>query len=446
MTTARLGLMMFLQFFVWGAWFVSTGIYLPAVVHAELIPPSYAAAYFAAAVAPLFFSYLADRFFQAQFVFGVLHIVGGAIFFGIAQYCDASFIGAEIIAQGEDAAKAAAAELPKSSGQWFSLLIFLQMCCYAPTLGLANSISFNVMKDPDAEFPIIRVFGTIGWIAAGVTVGSLLAVQNSPDQFRVAGVAAIALGLYAMSLPSTPPGGKDQAFSIGGLLGIDALQLMKDRSFAVFLIGSTLICLPLSLYYSYAANFANEMNVADATSKMTLGQVSEVGFMVAMPWFFRRLGVKWMLLVGMLSWVVRYGLFAGATLNESEWMILAGILIHGICYDFFFVTGQLYVDKAAPKSIRSQAQGLLVLAIYGIGFTAGSYLSGPLQAYFDTDPSPDAVAIDWMPFWICPAVFAFVTAGVFAVLFKNPVMSEAELADVDTTGELLTETDEPSVP
>lgn len=450
MTLFRLGLMMFLQFFVWGAWFVSAGIYLPAVGQDALVPSTYAGAYFAAAVAPLFFTFLADRFIPAQIVLGGLHLVGGAILFLVAGFCESNFV---VTPEGQEA-------IAVANASYFVWMMFAQMCCYAPTLGLTNAVAFNTMTDPDSQFPIVRVNGTIGWIAAGLAVGTLLKIGTSPDQFRLAGAASLLLGLYSFTLPNTPPGDRGKPFSFASLIGADAFVLLKDRSFLVFLVCSTLLCLPLSLYYSFAANFATEVTGrADVTSIMTLGQMSEVLFMVAMPWFFRRLGVKWMLMVGMLAWVVRYGLFAGAMSSQATWMILLGIIIHGICYDFFFVTGQLYVDKAAPRQIRSQAQGLLVLAIYGVGFTAGSYLSGPLMKMFPGPAEPTKTttieneagqmienvvpqfSIEWIPFWIVPAVFALAIAVVFALTFRNPQIA----IDDEDAAEPLNESSEPPV-
>lgn len=417
MTTGRLGLMMFLQFFVWGAWFVSTGTYLPAIDRGDLVANTYAGSYLAAAVAPLFFSYLADRYLPAQIVLGLLHLVGAGCMFAI----------------------------PMVSPDYFVPLIFAHMCCYAPTLGLTNAVAFNSVKDADSQFPIIRVFGTIGWIAAGFAISKIFVAGETAQQYQVAGAAAALLGLYSFTLPNTPPAGKNAKFSLRTLFGVDAFVLFRDPSFTVFLICSTLLCLPLSLYYAYAAEFAKQIGMDDVTFKMSYGQMSEVLFMVAMPFFFRKLGVKWMLLVGMGAWVVRYGLFAAAVPNQGVALVLIGILLHGICYDFFFVTGQLYVDKKAPAEIRSQAQGLLVLAIYGVGFTVGSKLSDPLSAAF---PGKDGTGytIDWIPFWMGPAAFALITAIVFAILFRDRVLTDEELAEVDTPGEIVADTDQPAVP
>lgn len=437
MTTARLGLMMFLQFFVWGAWFVSTGTYLPAIERGDLVANTYAVSYLAAAVAPLFFSFLADRFLPAQVVLGLLHLGGAGCMFAI----------------------------PVAGPEFFVPLIFAHMCCYAPTLGLTNAVAFNSVKDADTQFPIIRVFGTIGWIAAGYAISKIFFAGESAQQYQVTGGAGVLLGLYSFTLPNTPPAGKGEPFSFRKLLGVDAFVLFRDSSFTIFLICSTLLCLPLSLYYAYAAEYASQIGMTDVTFKMSFGQMSEVAFMVAMPLFFRVLGVKWMLLVGMLAWVVRYGLFAAAFSDETVWMVLVGILLHGICYDFFFVTGQLYVDKKAPPEIRSQAQGLLVLAIYGVGFTVGSWLSGPLSEAFPGPAEPTVMAevlndagdvigeeskpkysINWIPFWLGPAGFALLTAFVFAILFRNPKMTDEELESLDTPGEIVAETDEPAVP
>lgn len=418
MTIFRLGLMMFLQFFVWGAWFVSVGKYLDAGVgRDDLIGGTYAVSYLAAAVAPLFFSFLADRFFPAQVVLGVLHIVGAGVLYWITTADVSSIVS----------------------------LTFVYMCCYAPTLGLTNAIAFNSITDPDKQFPIIRVNGTIGWIAAGLVVSFVLKAEESLAQFHLAAAASLVLGLYSFTLPNTPSADRGTPFSFSKLLALDAFTLLKDRQFTVFIIFSTLIALPLSLYYSYANVFVDATGVPYSTAVMGIGQVSEVAFMVAMPIFLARLGVKWMLLVGMVAWVLRYTLFGFAVPGNVAWMVILSIVLHGICYDFFFVTGQLYVDKKAPKAIRNQAQGLFVLAIYGVGMTAGNIIGG---SYFERLKLAEdaAYAVDWRTFWLGPAGFALVTAIVFAMLFRNPKLSVDDVAELDSAGEILADVDEPKAP
>ena len=419
----------------------ATTRYLPTLGVDKLVDNAYAVSYLAAAFAPLFFGFLADRYLPAQIVLAGLHLIGAGVMYAVSQASPDAIVP----------------------------LIFAHMCCFAPTLGLTNAVAFNALTDSEKQFPIVRVFGTVGWIVAGCYVGgSLLGwysldflraegtppLEEGPGQYLVTAIAGVVMAVYSLTLPNTPPAAKGEPFSIGKLFGADAWGLLRDRSFATFLLCTVLICLPLSLYYSKAAFFAGLSGIENSTAALSWGQVSEVAFMLAMPLFFARLGVKWMLLVGMLSWVVRYGLFAGAWPGDVAWMIYLGILLHGICYDFFFVTGQIYVDRAAPKAVRSQAQSLLVLMTYGVGFTVGSYLGGP---YTDLFKDADAVAkldaaqaavdaaqtltpaleaaladaaaevnatIDWRNFWIWPAAFAGGVAMLFFALFREPAKRE----------------------
>ncbi len=410
-TLVMLSVMMFLQFFLWGAWFVTLAPYMGAVGLEGSIKNAYTTAPIAAILAPLFLGMVADRFFSSEKVMGVLHLLGGVLLL---------------------AAPAAAAT---GSGWLFVGLLLAHMLCYMPTLGLSNTIAFHAMNNPDKQFPLVRVWGTIGWIVAGFVVGGVaasLAVTTGLDDaeaeqaraavpafFYVAGGSGVLLGLLSFMLPRTPAPARGKPFSLGSALGADALSLMKDRSFAVFIVCSTLICIPLAAYYQGAANFATDAGVTGVPIKMTFGQMSEILFMLVMPLMFARLGVKWMLAVGMLAWVARYGLFAGAWDSDQGqhimWMIIGGIVLHGICYDFFFVTGQIYTEQKAPKHIRAQAQGFLVLVTQGIGMLIGAQVFGELVGrYTDTDG-----AVAWQTVWAIPAVFAFVVLIVFVLLFKN---------------------------
>jgi nucleoside transporter len=283
---------------------------------------------------------------------------------------------------------------------------------YMPTLALTNSLSFHQMSDPGKQFPGVRVLGTIGWIVAGYVI-DLLGYGRSAGMFQAAAVASIALGVFSLALPHTPPAKLGHAIRARDVLGLDALKLMKDRSFTIFVLGSFLICIPLQFYYAFANAFLSEIGVASPTSKMTLGQWSEIFFMLIMPWFFVRLGVKWMLIVGMLAWSTRYVLFAYGDSNELMWMLYGGILLHGICYDFFFVTGQIYTDKRAPVEIRAAAQGFIAFVTLGVGMFIGSYLSGWVVDRFTV-----GAAHDWRSIWLVPAAGAAVVLVLFAVLFR----------------------------
>ena len=438
----RLGVMMFLQFFIWGAWFVTVGNYLTGSGEMGRVANAYSTTPIAAILSPLFLGLVADRFLPAQVVMGLLHLLGG-VFLCVLPNVDAGL---------------------------FVPILFAHALCYMPTLGLSNTIAFANIQDQEKQFPIVRVFGTVGWIAAGLVVSKFLKADFDSTQFYVAGVAAIALGLYSFALPNTPPSMKGEKPSVGKLLGLDAVAMMRDRSFAVFAVCSMLLCIPLAFYYAFAPVFLDGINVADPGFKMSFGQMSEVVFMAAMPWFFRRLGVKWMLLVGMLAWVVRYGLFAAAAPSEVMWLALGGVLLHGICYDFFFVTGQIYVDKAAPPAIRGQAQGFLVLITQGIGMLIGTRLGGLLvaqykpaeaaaledearelttKAYETTGEAQKALLdqakalgheantmVDWGSFWVVPGIAAAVIAAAFFALFKNPPKSSHTLEAAATDGVL----------
>jgi nucleoside transporter len=288
--------------------------------------------------------------------------------------------------------------------------------CYMPTLALTNSLSFHQMDDPGKEFPGIRVLGTIGWIAAGFVI-SALGAEALSLQFRVAATASAALGLFSFALPYTPPARMGHRTTARDILGLDALGLMRERSFAIFVVGSFLICIPLQFYYAFTNPFLTELGIANSAAIQTMGQMSEVGFMLVMPFFFSRLGVKWMLLVGMIAWALRYVFFALGDGGSLVWMVYLGIVVHGICYDFFFVTGQIYMDKKAPPHIRAAAQGFISFVTYGVGMFVGSYLAGWVVDQY-TYTQDGAVLHTWQPIWIIPAVFSTVVLALFAVFFN----------------------------
>lgn len=429
----RLGVMMFLEFFVWGAWAVPMGKYLATLFSTEgrskaavdmIIGQAYSTSAIAAIIAPLFVGLVADRFLPGQMVLGGLHLLNAGLLFATASATD-----------------------PVS----FYWLLLASGLCYMPTLALVNSVSFDHLSAPQKQFPLVRVWGTIGWIAAGITVGSLLprlmagglptgieslvlgdTVGNDAGKtnlpFLVAAVVSALLGLYAFTLPSSPPKGQGEPVSIARLLGLDAVGLLKAPAFATFAAASFLICIPLAVYYSKANEYISAMKIQEtlglgSETVMTFGQMSEIGFMLLMPLFLARYGVKTMLLGGMLAWVVRYLLFAYGA--GSAWMLVAGVLLHGICYDFFFVTGQLYTDHVAPKSMRASAQGLIALLTYGAGMYVGNLVfpavAGQLATSADEYP--------WKPFWIVFAIAAAAVMVGFAIAFRDPVkLGNDELA------------------
>lgn len=389
----QLSVMMFLQIGVWGAWFVTLGSYLANIGFSGTeIGTAYLTNNIGAIIAPLFVGLVADRFFPAEKVMAVLHIVGAAVLYYVS-------------------------DLQGTTNIILGLLIY--NACYMPTMALANSVSFYQLDEPDAQFPRIRVWGTVGWIVAGLVITFVLGtqvenVEATSVPMKMAAAASLVLGLYSFTLPNTPPKSKGKKVSVGDILGLESFALMKDKSFAIFAIASLLICIPLAFYYSFANLYLNEIGMEGVAAKMTLGQMSEAAFLVIMPFFFRRLGVKWMLLVGMLAWVLRYALFSVGDMDSLAALVYLGIILHGICYDFFFVTGHIYVDHKADEEIRSSAQSLIALLTYGVGLAIGTATAGRVVDAFTTDG-----VRDWSTIWLIPCVFAGAVAVLFMVTFKN---------------------------
>ncbi len=344
--TFRLSVMMFLQFFVWGSWFATLGLCLGSNGLGSFSAGAYGAAPIAAMIAPLFLGLIADRFFPSQIVMGVMFLVGALFLYLIPGSV-----------AGEEA-----------NGKLMVWLIIGNMLCFMPTLGLGNSIAFANLSR--LEFPKVRVWGTVGWIVAGLVVG-VLGWSSKFEMFYVAAGASLALGLFSFCLPHTPAPAKGEPINLRALLMVDAFSLLKKPGFLVFVICSTLICVPLAYYYGLTANYLQNSGFLQEASTMTLGQISEIFFMLLIPFFFRKLGVKWMILIGMMTWVLRYVLFAFGAPEQAIWMLFVGVALHGICYDFFFVTGFMYTDSVAPKKIRGQAQGLLVFFTQGLGMYVG---------------------------------------------------------------------------
>jgi nucleoside transporter len=383
----KLSVLMFLQYFVWGAWSVTLGTWLGQTLafSGEQIGLVAGTTALAAMISPFFVGMVADRFLATERILALLHGAGGLILF--------------------------AASTQTRFGPFYGVLLAYALC-YMPTLALSNSLSFRQMTDPGREFPAIRVLGTIGWIVAGLFIGTL-GLEATPVPMRIAAAGSIALGLFCLVLPHTPPQSTRRA-TLGDVLGLDALKLLRERSFAVFVLGSFLVCIPLQFYYAFANPFLNELEVTNAAGKMTLGQMSEIGFMLVMPWFFTRLGVKYMLLVGMTAWTTRYLLFAYGDAGPQVWMLYLGILLHGVCYDFFFVTGQIYVDRSAPADLRAAAQGLLTFVTWGVGMFIGAWASGRVVDAFRVG---DGHA--WDQIWLVPAAGAAAVLMLFMLLFRS---------------------------
>ena len=393
-TRLQLSTMMFLNFFIWGAWFVTLGTFLGKHLAASgtQISFAYLSQSIGAIVAPFIIGLIADRYFSAQKILGVLHLIGGALLW-----------------------YAATTENVDS----FIPVIIGYMILFMPTLALVNSVSFRQMKDPSKEFPLIRVLGTIGWIVAGFLI-SILAWDEVGQEgrlantFKMAAAASFLMGLFSFTLPATPPLKKGEQTTVSDVLGLDAIRLLKNRGYLLFFLASIAICIPLAFYYNFTNIFLNEKGMENAAGKQSLGQVSEILFMVIMPFLFVRLGVKWMLAIGMISWAVRYLFFAYGDIDDSAWMLIAGIVLHGICYDFFFVTGQIYTDNLAGERFKSAAQGLITLATYGVGMLIGSLVSGPIvDAYATADNH------DWKAIWLIPAAIAGVVTILFVLFFRD---------------------------
>jgi nucleoside transporter len=380
--------MMFLQYFVWGAWWVTLGTYLLITrkFSGAEVGLVYGSSAIAAMVSPFFVGMVADRFFASEKILAVLHVLGGIVLWWAAGLHDF---------------------------RAFYPAVILYYLLYMPTLAITNSISFHHMTDPAKEFPQVRVLGTIGWIVAGLIVG-WLALDAKAEPMRIAAIASLVLGVFCLVLPHTPPKATGPV-RVRDVLGLDALALMKDRSFAVFMIGSLLICIPLQFYYTFANAFLNEVGMQHAASKMTLGQFFEIFFMLVLPWCLARLGVKKILLAGMAAWALRYAFFAHGNTGSMVALLYAGIILHGICYDFFFVTGQIYVDQRAEPRIRASAQGFLAFVTLGLGLFFGGLVSGPIvDAHVLANGSHD-----WRAIWHIPAAMAAVILVLFAMFFRT---------------------------
>jgi nucleoside transporter len=397
-TKIRLGLMMFLQFFIWGGWFVTLGSYLAANLHASGAQSAlaYSTQSWGAILAPFLVGLMADKYVNAERLLGVIHLIGAALMFLLAR-----------------------------SGQFdtFYPILLCYMILYMPTLGLVNAIAFRQLDDPSKHFSVIRVWGTLGWIVAGIVISYLFS-WDSPAAlaggmlrytFLMSSAASLCLGVYSFSLPPTPPRvSAGQRVTVRELFGLEALALLRERNFLVFFVASILICIPLAFYYQHANQFLTEIQVSNATGKQTLGQVSEVGFMLLIPYLLSRLGMKGTLLVGMFAWAVRYVLFAAGNSHELAWMLLLGIALHGVCYDFFFVSGQIYTDSKAGDKHKSAAQGMITLATYGVGMLIGFSLAGKIA-----DAYAGPAGHDWAAIWLYPAAFAACVFVAFSLSFKN---------------------------
>ena len=396
--TSRLSFMMFLEFFIWGGWFVTLGTFLGNNLNATdaEIGMAFSTQSWGAIIAPFIVGLIADRYFNAERILGIIHLIGAGLMFLMASATD--FAG-------------------------FYPYVLGYMILFMPTLALVNSVAFRQMKDPANEFSKVRVWGTIGWIAAGLVISFVFSWDSTTaisegmlkNTFLMCAVASGVLGLFSFTLPATPPQvTRGESVSVKDILGLDALAMLKDRNFLVFFVSSVLICIPLAFYYQNANPFLTEIGVENATGIMTIGQVSEVLFMLLLPVFLKKYGIKKTLLVGMLAWALRYALFAYGNSGELMFMLLIGIALHGICYDFFFVSGQIYTDSKAGEKFKSSAQGLITLATYGVGMLIGFWAAGQISTMYTVGDLHE-----WNMIWLIPAGFSVVVFLLFAATFKN---------------------------
>ena len=394
MIRIKLSLMMFLEFFIWGAWFVTMSTYLSGALSSEgyQIAAAYSTQSLGAIIAPFIIGLIADRYFSAQRILGFLHFAGAILMYLAAR---ADTFGS------------------------FYPFILIYMIVYMPTLALVNSVSFRQMSDPSSQFAGIRVWGTIGWIVAGMLIGYVMQWETKGllrNTFYLASAVSALLGFFSFLLPDTPPKGKStSAPTFREIIGWDALKLLKDKNYFEFFIASVLICIPLAFYYQNANLFLNDTGMKNAAGNMTFGQLSEVAFMLLLPIFLKRYGIKLTLLVGMLAWALRYALFAFGDAGQGVWMLFLGILLHGICYDFFFVSGQIYTDYKAGEKVKSAAQGLITLATYGLGMLVGFWLAGKIYNAYALPGGGH----DWNMIWAIPAGIAVVVLLWFGWRFKN---------------------------
>jgi len=390
---AILSFMMFLQYYIWGSWYVTMGTFMTEFLESTgiQIGAVYSALAIATMISPFFIGMVADRFFSAQKLMGLLHILGGLLLFLASRV---------------------------ETNVTFYWIILLYSLAYMPTIALSNSVAFRQMSDPGKQFPMVRVFGSIGWVVAGFMI-ALLGIEKTPGTFYMAAIVSVALGLISFTLPDTPPQAKTKS-SAKKILGIDALILFKERPYLIFFIAAIFVCIPLSFYFGFANLFLNQAGMNNAAGKMVMGQISEALFILAIPFLFNRIGVKKMLLIGMSAWILRYLCFAFGNIDANLWMLYAGIILHGVCYDFFFVTGYMYTEKKSNERIKNTAQGLFTFVTYGLGMFIGTWFSGFVTSHYTVNN-----AYQWRSIWFVPTFIAVAVLILFIFFFKEKKQIEA---------------------
>lgn len=382
-----LSIMMFLQYYIWGSWYVTMGTFMSEFLKANgiQIGAAYSALAIATMISPFFIGMVADRYFAAQRVMGVLHMIGGVLLFMASKI---------------------------ESNSAFYWVILLYSLAYMPTIGLSNSVAFRQMSDPGKQFPVVRVFGTVGWVISGFMI-AILGIEKTPLTFYMAAIVSVALAVFSFFLPDTPPQAKERA-SARSILGIDALVLFKNRPYTIFFISAIFVCIPLSFYFGFANLYLNQSGMENAAGKMVMGQISEALFILAIPFLFNRIGVKKMVLIGMTAWLLRYLFFAYGNMGSGIWMLYTAIILHGVCYDFFFVTGYMYTEKKSNERIKSTSQGLFTFVTYGLGMFIGTWVSGFVTNHFSENQ-----VYQWRNIWYVPAAIAVAVLILFIFFFKE---------------------------